>query len=135
MPAISSVGTQFVLPSAGGVTNTVSGIITAMSLSGVSCAEIDVTSLASTTKSYVLGTRDGGTIDITVNVDQGSSPDMPTAGDAIPTLFKLRFGPNGGGGPQFEFNAYIQSVSVEASVDQQVIANYTLRLTGSITAS
>lgn len=134
MPAISSVGTTFVQNTSGS-TNTVSGIVTAMSLSGVSCAEIDVTSLASSTKSYVLGTRDGGTIDITVNVDQGSSPDMPTAGDALPTKFKLRFGPSGGGGPSFEFDAYIQSVSVEAGIDQQVIANYTLRLTGAITAS
>jgi len=134
MAAISSVGSAF-------TTGTVKGTITAISLSGISTAEIDVTSITSTSKEYVMGTIDGGTIEVTVNVDTvastGATVDLPTAGDNVPTAFVLKLGTGAASlqVPTFSFNAYIQSVSIEASVDQQVTATYTLRITGAITTS
>ena len=130
MAAISSVGSQFTGANAGEI----KGTITAMSLGGISTAEIDVTSISSTTKEYVMGTLDGGTVDVTVNLDAGVTVSMPTAGDVTPTAFVLRFGA-GTVGVAFTFSAYIQSVTVEAGVDQQVTASYTLRITGLITAT
>jgi len=129
MAAISSVGTSFTTGAAD-----IKGTITAISLGGISTAEIDVTSISSQTKEYVMGTLDGGTVDITVNLDAGVTASMPTAGDVTPTVFVLRFG-GASGGLTFSFSAYIQSVSVEAGVDQQVTASYTLRISGTITAT
>lgn len=130
MAAISSVGTQF-------GTNTVVGTITAISLGGISTAEIDTTALSSTTKEYVMGTIDGGTVDVTVNLVSGSTISLPTAGDAIPTAFILKFGTHVAGTtvPVFSFDAYIQNVSVESAVDSQVTASYTLRITGAVTVA
>jgi hypothetical protein len=134
MAAISSVGSSF-------TTGTIKGTITAISLSGISTAEIDVTSISSTSKEYVMGTIDGGTIEVTVNVDTvsstGATIDLPTAGDNQPTAFVLKLGTGAASlqVPTFSFSAYIQSVSVEASVDAQVTATYTLRITGAITTS
>ena len=134
MAAISSVGSQF-------TTGTVKGTITAISLSGISTAEIDVTALSSSSKEYVMGTIDAGTIEVTVNVDTlaaaGAAVDLPTAGDNVPTNFVLRLGTPAASllVPTFTFSAYIQSVSIEAAVDQQVTATYTLRITGAITTT
>ena len=130
MAAISSVGTQFTGANAGDI----KGTITAISLGGISTAEIDVTSISSSTKEYVMGTMDGGTVDVTVNLDAGVVCSMPTAGDTSPTAFVLRFGASSLG-VAFTFSAYIQSVSVEAGVDAQVTASYTLRISGAITVA
>ena len=132
MAAISSVGTNFIT----GVSE-IKGTITAISLGGISTAEIDVTSISSTTKEYVMGTLDGGTVDVTVNLDAGVVASMPTAGDTAPTVFTLRFGTHAAGAtvPLFSFSAYIQSVSVEAGVDAQVTASYTLRISGAISVA
>jgi hypothetical protein len=136
MAAISSVNSKFTT----GATE-IKGSITAISFSGLSTAEIDVTDITSTNKTYVMGTLDGGTVEVTVNVDTlaatGAPVSTPTAGDNVPTSFVLRLG--GGAAslevPTFSFSAYIQSVSVEAAVDQQVTATYTLRITGGVTIS
>lgn len=130
MAAISTAGTAFTTGSA-----EVSGIITAISLGGISTAEIDVTALSDTSKAYIMGVRDGGTVEVTVMVDTSAVPDLPSAGDATPSSFVLRFGPNGGSGPVFTFTAYVQSASVEASVDGAVTATYTLRISGAITVA
>ena len=130
MAAISTVGTTFTT----GIAD-VTGIITAINLGGISTAEIDVTALSDSNKIYIMGSRDGGTIEVTVMVETSTTPDLPTAGDATPTSFVLRFGPSGGAGPTFTFSAFVQNVSVEASVDGAVTATYTLRVSGNITVS
>jgi hypothetical protein len=130
MAAISTTGTAFTSGS-----GFVSGIITAINLGGISTAEIDVTQLSDTSKNYIMGTRDGGTVEVTVMVDTAALPDLPTAGSAAPSSFVLRFGASGGGGPTFTFSAYVQSVSTEASLDGAVTATYTLRISGAISVA
>ena len=128
MAAISSVGTAFILG-----TGEILGTITAISMGGISTAEIDVTSLASTFKTYIMGTLDGGTITVSVDLIAGALVSMPVAGDATPTSFSIRFGthaisPNQK--PLFTFSGYIQNTAVEAAVDSQVKATYTIRVSG-----
>jgi hypothetical protein len=131
MAAISTTGTAFTT----GAT-AVSGIITAINLGGISTAEIDVTQLSDTSKNYIMGTRDGGTVEVTVMVDTTAGvPDLPTAGSSSPTSFVLRFGASGASGPTFTFSAYVQSVSTEAALDGAVSATYTLRISGSISVA
>lgn len=129
MAAVSSVGTAFTNNAAA-----VSGIITAISIGGISTAEIDVTSLASTFKTYVMGTLDGGTVTVSVNHDSGTAPDMPVAGNATPTAFTLRFGASGTG-PTFTFDAYVQNLTTEAAVDAVVSGTYTLRISSNVTVA
>ena len=131
MAAISSVSSQFLT----GTAADIKGVVTAISLGGISTAEIDVTALSDTSKSYIMGTIDGGTVDVSVNLDTGVTVSLPTAGDNVPTVFSLRFGAASGQGVTFGFSAYIQSSSVEASVDAQVTASYTLRITGAVTVA
>jgi hypothetical protein len=128
--AISSYNSQFTTGA-----GEIIGEITAISFSGVTAAEIDVTKLSDTTKTYVLGTADGGTIEVSCNMTN-AAPALPTSGDATPTSFVIRFGPQGTltvPSVLATFTAYISNVSFEASVDQQVTTTYTLRLTGAIT--
>lgn len=112
--------------------SSVSGIITSISLGGISTAEIDITGLTDTAKSYIMGTKDGGTVEVSVIVDSSAVPDLPTSGATSATSFALRFGASG---PTFTFSAFIQQCSVEASVDGAVTASYTLRISGDITVS
>lgn len=134
MAAISTIGTIF----GGTDAATIKGTVTAVSLGGISTAEIDVTALADTSKGYLMGVLDGGTVEVTVNVDTTAAAlTLPTAGDSTPYAYTLTFGTPGASNacPRFTFSAYIQSVSVEAALDAQVTATYTLRITGSITVA
>jgi hypothetical protein len=130
--AISSFSTSFTTGA-----GEIIGEITAISFSGISAAEIDVTKLSDTAKTYVLGTVDGGTVEISCNTTNATIA-LPTSGDATPSSFAIRFGPAGTitlPAPVATFTAYISSVSIDASVDQQVTTTYTLRITGAITMS
>jgi hypothetical protein len=134
MAAISTIGTIF----GGTDAATIKGAVTSVSLGGISTAEIDVTGIGDTSKSYVMGTLDGGTIEVGVNVDTAAAAlTLPTAGDSTPYAYTLTFGtPSVGNAcPRFTFSAYIQNVSVEAALDAQVTATYTLRVSGSITVA
>lgn len=133
MAAISSVGTAFILG-----TGEILGTITAISFGGISTAEIDVTSLASTFKTYIMGTLDGGTITVSVDCIAGALVSMPTAGDATPSSFSIRFGthaatPNQK--PLFTFSGYVQNTAIEAAVDSQVKATYTIRVSSDVTVA
>jgi len=125
MPAFSSVGTAFSVGS-------VVGTITAISFSGFTAAEIDVTSITSTSKEFVLGTLDGGTCEVSCMMERSAAFNMPTAGNTTPTSFTVRFGA-AGGGPTVTFTGYIQNTSVEASTDEAVTVTYSIRMTGSVT--
>jgi len=128
--AISSYNSSFITGS-----GSIIGEITAISFSGISAAEIDVTSLTSTTKNYVLGTADGGTVEITCNMN-ATAPALPTSGSATATSFVVRFGPVGTAtlpSVTATFSAFIANTSFEAAVDSQVVTTYTLRISGAIT--
>jgi hypothetical protein len=134
MAAISTIGTIF---GGAGATN-IKGLVTAVNLGGISTAEIDVTGLSDTSKNYVMGTLDGGTVEVTVNVDSANAAlTLPTAGASTAAAYTLTFGTPAVGNacPRFSFNAFIQNISVEAALDAQVTATYTLRISGAITVS
>ena len=122
--AISSTATTFVLNA-----TEIVGEVTSISFSGIGATAIDTTQLSSTSKSYVLGTTDGGTVEITCNMTN-AVPAMVVSGDATSTAFTVRFG---GSGPVVTFSGYISGTSFEASVDSQVVTTYTIRITGAVT--
>ena len=122
--AISSTSTTFVLG-----TGEIIGEVTSISFGGIGATAIDTTQMSSTSKSYVLGTMDGGTVEITCNMTN-AIPTMPLSGDATSTSYSVRFGLTG---PVVTFSGYISGTSFEASVDSQVITTYTIRITGAVT--
>lgn len=128
MATISSTGTTFIA----GVGDII-GEVTAISFSGVSATEIETTNLSGSEKSYILGTCDGGTVEVTVNA-VGIVPSILSAGDNTPTLFSVRFG-GVAQGYTATFNAYIQSIKSELGVDQVVKNTYTLQISSIVQIS
>jgi len=129
MAVISSTGTTFVT----GVGEII-GEVTAISFSGVSATEIETSNLADYNKKYILGTVDGGTVEVTVNSISSTIPSVIVAGDATPTPFSVRFG-GAGAGYTVTFSAYVQSVKSEAGVDQVVKNTYTLQISSLVVMS
>jgi len=105
------------------------GEVNSISFSGVSTAEIDVTQLSDSAKKYVMGTLDGGTVEVSC-FTTAAAPILPTNADAAPTSFVLRFGATG---PTVTFSAYVQNTALEAAVDGAVQTTYTLRISGAVT--
>lgn len=132
MAAFSAFGSAFTTGQ-----GEVTGLITGLSFSGISATEIDVTSLTDAGKTYVLGTSDPGTVEVTCNMERTQAFDLPTSGDSTPTQFAIRFGPQGAGlaGPTVSFTGYLQSTAVEASVDSAVTVTYTIRISGAVTVT
>lgn len=121
--AISAYSTQFTTGA------DIIGEVTNISFSGITAAEIDVTQLSSTAKQYVLGTVDGGTVEVTCFTTT-TAPTLPTSGDATTSSFILRFG---AAGPTVTFAGYVSNTAFEASVDGAVTTTYTIRITGAVT--
>jgi hypothetical protein len=132
MAAFSAYGSAFTTGNTEGT-----GRITGISFSGIAATEIDVTSLIDTGKTYVLGTSDPGTVEVTCNMERTEAFDLPTSGDSTPSNFVIRFGPTGAGlaGPSVTFTGYLQSTSIEAAVDQAVTVTYTIRISGAVSVT
>lgn len=90
MASISSVGSGFATGA-----GSIIGTITSISLGGISATEIETTNITSTFKEYVLGTNDGGTVELGVNLIAGSLATLPTAGSSVPIAFNVRLGTAG----------------------------------------
>lgn len=141
--AISAYNTRFINPSTNAEltasTQPVKGEIQSISFSGISAAEIDVTALSDTAKQYVLGTMDGGTVEVTAFMTAGAglNPTLPSSGNSTPTAMKVIFGNADGGkdGVTLAFDGYVQNTAMEAAVDGAVSVTYTIRITGPVTVA
>jgi hypothetical protein len=119
-------------------------VVTSMTMNGFSTSDIETATLSSTSKGYIQGTFDGGTIEV-----QGYSIPrpgfnagdpklvLPTAGDKTPTPFEFFLSNpeapiSGQFYPLFAGEAYVQSLSIEATVDDVVRLTYVLRITGEL---
>ena len=131
--AFSSFNSRITTP-ASGAAGFIPGDITNISFSGFSATEIDVTALTSTGKTFVLGTRDPGTVTITTMCNTGAAnlPPVPASGGATYT-YTVFFGGAALTGLKFAFSAYIISTTMDAAVDAAVGVTYTLQITGAVT--
>lgn len=139
MPAFSSYLSEFqfsttsLAPVYAAIPNT-----TSISFSGIAATEIDVTALDSAAKTYVLGTRDNGTVEIAAFVNRQNAPFLPVSGNSTPGVFICTLGDNVTVGSQYinvAGGCYLQATSIDASVDNAVAVTYTFRLTGTITVT
>lgn len=132
----------------GGTVNTTVGDVKSISVDGISIAEIDSSALASTIKTIVGGTRDSGTVSITlfaptysagllgVGSSNGALNPYTYANGADYRKFSVQFGPNTTtGGFELAFSGYVTSFNVSAAVDGAVEADLTIRVTGGFASS
>ena len=139
MPATSSFGSSFLYSAVTSPPAFVEiPLASGLSFSGIAATEIDVTSLTNTGKTFVMGTRDNGTVEVTAFVDRTTAPLLPTSGDSTPGLFVATLGDDTTSGSQYigvSGGCYLQSTAIEGSVDNAVTVTYTFRLTGTITVT
>jgi len=116
------------------------GDVTAISLSGISRAEIDVTSLTDAAKVYKMGTVDSGTIEVSFNYDDSLSTYVPlsTSNTSEEWSIVLPSGPNTATPPvqvfqTLTFKAFQQSFSIDTGVDAAQTGTLTLRIDGVVT--
>ena len=122
--AISTVGSTVVLTT---FATPVAGELTSIAFSGISCAEIDTSNLSKQVKSYVLGTRDAGTITLTCNFNQ--APDMPVAGSATPILINVALGDaNSGSYINVVCYGFLQSMAIETGIDAVISVTYVFQV-------
>ena len=131
-----------------GSTFTTVGEIKSISVDGISIAEIDTSALSASVKSFIGGTKDSGTISVTLfapaysagllgtGSNNGALNPATYANGADYRNFRIQFGPNTGtGGFQLAFSGYVTSFNVSAAVDGAVEADLTVRVTGGFTSS
>jgi hypothetical protein len=129
----------------GGTVNTDLAEVKSISLDGISIAEIDTSALSATVKSFIGGTKDSGTISVTLFAPSYAVGLLGSTGALNPSSyangadyrkFAIRFGPNTGtGGFELAFSGYVTSFNVSAGVDGAVEADLTVRVTGGFTSS
>jgi hypothetical protein len=129
----------------GGTVNTDLAEVKSISLDGISIAEIDTAALSATVKSFIGGTKDSGTISVTLFAPSYTVGLLGSTGAFNPSSyangqdfrkFAIRFGPNTTtGGFEIQFSGYVTSFNVSAAVDGAVEADLTVRITGAITNS
>jgi len=117
-------------------TGTIAGTVTNIGISP-SVAEIDVTGLSDTEKQFVTGTFDGGTVDVSCNVDLSTAVVQPTSGNSTTTSFVVQFGSGAATifVPTWGFSGYIVKTTVNAEIDKQVTVNYSIQISGAITVA
>lgn len=124
------------------------GEVKSISVDGISIAEIDTSALSSSIKSFIGGTKDSGTISVSLfapaytaallgtGTGNGALNPATYANGADFRKFAIQFGPNTGtGGFQLDFSGYVTSFNVSAAVDGAVEADITIRVTGAFTSS
>jgi len=133
---------------AGGTVSVTVAEIKSISVDGISIAEIDTSALSSTVKSFIGGTKDSGTISISLfaptytaallgaTSNNGALNPATYANGADFRKFAIQFGPNtGAGGFELAFSGYVTSFNVSAAVDGAVEADLSIRVTGAFTSS
>ncbi len=123
-----------------GVIDTDASEIRSISVDGVSLAEIDVSNISSSVKSFIGGTKDSGTVSLSLYAPAYAANVLGASGALNPATyangseyrrFAIQLGPSTGSF-RIEFYGYVTSLDVSAAVDGAVEASVTIRLTGSI---
>jgi hypothetical protein len=128
--ALPAYGTEFY---AAGV---LIGEVTSISVGGSSLTEIDITSLTSTDKEYIMGALESGniTVDFFAPADFSSiqSVIQPISGDTSSSVFNIYFA---GAQLTATANGICTNLSISAEQDGAVQASSTIKLTTAITWS
>lgn len=112
------------------------GEVTGISVGGSSLTEIDITSLTSTDKSYIMGALEPGSLTVEMfapsNFSSFTAFLIPESGDSVASACQIVFS---GGSLTASFNGISTSLSISAEQDGAVTASVTLKITTAITWS
>jgi len=121
--------------------------VTSASLPSLSVAEIDITNIGSTTKSYICGTSDNGTCEFAFQHERTTAgapaanikalmlrvPAANTNPDRIEIAYNYDAIASGQQYVLAAFNAHFMTSTIEGSVDEVVGGTMTYRITGDVT--
>lgn len=113
------------------------GEVTSFSGLGGSASEIDVTSVDSTSREFLMGLEDGGDFSIEVNLVPGDTAQGGLWTDYQgQTLRNFEVELNDAvttKGTTYSFSAYVKSFSISGGTDDKISASIVLRITGDVT--
>lgn len=121
--------------------------VTSISVPSMTAAEIETTTIGSTTKSFIMGTQDNGTIEIAFQHERTSAsvpsndikalmlrvPAPNTVTDQIRIDFEFDQTAVGSTFLRLFCNAHFMSATIEGSIDELVGGTMTYRISGAIT--
>jgi len=97
-------------------------------------AEIDVTTLSSTAKEFILGLKDEGEVTLTMNLDTANAPQTGLRTDRDnKTLRNFELTLTDSGPTVITFSAYVKNFPLGISVDSQITLSLALRISGPVT--
>lgn len=109
------------------------GDIKGLSVSGITRSELVRSGLADATKQYLGGVVDYGSIELQMNYTPAMGGLRPQSSEVAAQPYWISF-PTGPGQTQtWSFNAWKQSMTVEAAIDGALTGNLTLKLSGPMT--
>jgi hypothetical protein len=112
--------------------------VTDISISGITGATIDTTSLTDTARKAVIGQVDNGTVSLSIFLppsDNALLGYLKPAGFVNGTYrnFKITFGGSTSTGSEMKFDGFVTSLNVSAGIDAAVTADLTIRIKGALT--
>lgn len=109
------------------------GEITSFDGPGGSASEIDVTSLESTAKEFLIGLPDEGEFAIEANLVPGNTAQAGLRADrAAGTLQYFQLLLTDSGPTTLSFTAYVKEFKIKGGVDDKISVAITLRITGPV---
>jgi len=142
MGGLSYQGTTIEISGDGGTSYTKIGNLTGHQRAGGGKTEIDTTDSDSTSKEFVFGVKDNGTLTVNVNYNpEEAGYKLCEANEATTVLadFKITFPnpvtPITGAGTVKEFQANVINTSDGGSVDDKFTATIELKISGDITTT
>ena len=137
--AITAQGTEIEI-SSDGVAFTSLGCIKSFSVDGNARAEIDITCLTSTSKEYIFGLRDEGTMSLEITYDPSDAGwNLAQASYASDTAYKFKvtfndqITPVTGSGTIQDFDGFVMNLSYNGAVDDALSGSIEVKITGDIT--
>ncbi len=134
--ALLFTGMEFGI-SVDGVSYTPVGCVTGYSLDGAARSEIDTTCSTSTSKEFVFGLRDNGTLSLDIAYDPegtGNALVKDSYASDVPYYFEVEYANSAGtSGTVKTFVGYVVAIGENGTVDDKISGTIEIKVTGDIT--
>jgi len=112
--------------------------VTDISVSGITGATIDTTSLTDSARKAVIGQVDNGTVSLSIFLPASDGTLLGLLKpygyvNGIYRNFKITFGGSTAIGSEMKFDGFVTSLNISAGIDAAVTADLTIRIKGAIT--
>ena len=111
------------------------GDIKSLSISGITRSELVRSGLADATKQYLGGVVDYGTIELQMNYTPTMGGLRPQSSELAAQAYYISMPTSASNTQNWEFTAWKQSMTVEATIDGALSGTLTLKLSGPMTVT